>query len=133
MKEPSIFIIDKNPLQGNLVKYQLAANRFFDVWLFASVEECLYRLRKQSPDFLITEYELGDYTGDELLRMSQKISPRTQVIFFTSHDDAGFAASMLAAGARDYVVKSARMDKSINELATNIAYIHSEAPVKEEE
>jgi DNA-binding response OmpR family regulator len=126
MTEPVIFIVDTNPVHGNLVKYQLTINRYSGTWLFSSVEECLYRLRKQSPDFLITEYHLGNYSGKDLLRMALKISPRTRVLFFTSVEDAGLAESLLSEGAKDYVVKSARLESSISELVRNIEFLCSE-------
>jgi len=126
MAEPAIFIVDTNPVHGNLVKYQLTANRYTNVWLFTSVEECLYRLRKQSPDFLITEYHLGTYSGKDLLRMTLKISPATRVLFFTSVEDSTLAESLLAEGARDFIVKSGRLESSVSELVRNIEFLRSE-------
>lgn len=131
MTEPVIFIVDSNVQQGNFLKYHLNAKKFNHVWFFNSVEECLYRLRKQPPDFLITEYHLAGYTGHEFLRMACKISPKTQVLFFSSADDAAVAESLLAAGARDYVVRSGKPEKSIYELIRNIEYLHSELITKQ--
>ena len=126
MKEPVIFIVDPNLVHGNLVKYHLNVNRFPNVWLFTNVEECLYRLRKQTPDFLITEYELGKYNGRDMLRMAARISPATNIIFFTSSDDSGLAESILSEGARDYIVKTSRLETSIGELVRNIGFLRTE-------
>jgi DNA-binding NtrC family response regulator len=130
MRDPVIFIVDTNPVHGNLVKYHLTINRFTNVWLFTSVEECLYRLRKQSPDFLVSEYDLGRYNGLELLRMAGKISQGTRVVFFTSVEDAGIAHSLLAEGALDYIVKTSRLEASISELIRNLVFLKSQ-PVTE--
>jgi len=132
MGEPVIFIIDQNPIHGNMVKYQLCARRLTNVWLFTSVEECLYRLRKQQPDFLVTEYNLGAYNGGDLLRMARKISPRTAVLFFTSVDDGHTAEELLAEGASDYIVKTARLEKSIGELVKNMEFLRSETVPRQE-
>lgn len=126
MKEPAIFIVDTNPVHGNLVKYQLTISGFSNAWLFTSVEECLYRLRKQSPDFLVTEFNLGSYSGKDLLRMTLKISPGTRVLFFTSVEDAVLAESLLTEGAKDYIVKSGRLESSISELVRNIEFLRLE-------
>jgi DNA-binding response OmpR family regulator len=126
MKDPVIFIVDTNPVHGNMVKYQLSARKFSSVWLFTSVEECLYRIRKQSPDFLITEYDLGNYRGEDLLRMASKISPLTSVLFFTSFEDPAIAERLLAEGAKDYIVKTGRIEPSIAELIRNMEFLHSE-------
>lgn len=126
MKDPVIFIVDTDPVHGNMVKYQLSARKFNSVWLFTSVEECLYRLRKQTPDFLIAEYALGSYRGEDLLRMAAKISPRTSVLFFTSLEDSGLAERLLAEGAKDYIVKTGRIESSIAELIRNMEFLHSE-------
>jgi DNA-binding NarL/FixJ family response regulator len=128
MKDPVIFIVDTNLVHGNLIKYQMSARKFNNVWLFTSVEECLYRIRKQPPDFLITEYALGNYRGTDLLRMTRKISPKTSVLFFTSVEDAGLAKALLAEGARDYIVKSGRLESSIAELIRNMEFLFSEIP-----
>ena len=125
MKEPVIFIVDPNPVHGNLVKYQLTINKFTNVWLFTSVEECLYRLRKQSPDFLVSEYHLGKYNGLEMLRMSHKISPATRILFLTGMDDPSVAESLLDEGAMDYIVKTSRLEVSISELVRNIGFLRA--------
>lgn len=130
MKDPVIFIIDTNPVHGNMVKYKMTAMKLTNVWLFNSVEECLYRLRKQQPDFLISEYTLGSYRGEDLLRMARKISPQTSILFFSSVEDAGLAEKLLADGARDYIVKSGRLEESITELIRNLEFLYSEIPSK---
>ena len=115
-----------------MVKYQMSARRLSNVFFFSNAEECMYRLRKQRPDFLITEYDTGFYLGQELLRMSKTISPGTLVIFFTSSEDRGLADMLLESGASDYIVKSAPLDKSISELIRNIGFLRTETLARRE-
>jgi DNA-binding NarL/FixJ family response regulator len=131
MKDPFIFIVDPNPIHGNMVKYQLSVRKFNNLWLFSSVEECIYRLRKQQPDVLITEYSLGNYRGEEMVQMVRKISPQTIILFLTTVEDAGLAQAMLAEGARDYIVKSGHPELSITELIRNMEFLFSEIQYKE--
>lgn len=127
MTGPEIYILDRNSLHSNFLKFQLALKKFNRVMVFHSVEECIYRLRKQAaPDYLITEFDLGDYNGLEFLRMAQKLAPQTSVIFFSSMDDEVMANQVLSEGAMDYIVKRSSLDSGVKELIRNLQFIHSE-------
>lgn len=125
MTEPLIYIIDPNSVQGNLIKYHLTTHRFPNTWFFPSVEECFYRVIKQAPDFLISETQIGNYTGLQLLLMCKKISPRTRVVFFSSSDDPHLATTLLSEGATDFIVKSARLETSLSELIQNLEFVRA--------
>ncbi len=124
METPLIFVVDKNPIHRNLLKYRLESTRFADVQAFPSGEECLYRLQKHvHPDFLITSFFSGNYSGFEFLRLVQAISPSIRVIFFDIFEDHQVADMLIEAGACDYVGKTSNPDAGIAGLMKNLHYL----------
>ncbi len=124
MKKPVIFIVDKNPAQGNFIKYNLEIKRLYSVQVFSSGEECLYRMLKNvHPDFLVTSFFTDNLNGFEFLRKVREISPSIQVIFFDAFEDPQIAARLLDAGACDYVVKTNNPDGGISVLLKNLRYL----------
>jgi DNA-binding NarL/FixJ family response regulator len=127
MKPVVVFIVDKNPIHSSLLKYYLTLHRYFQVQLYHSAEECLYRLRKNiTPDYLITEYDLHDHNGFDFLRMAKQLSPSTEVLFFSTYDDPILAMRLIDAGATDYIMKTAKLEHGIQDLIKNIEFIHKE-------
>ena len=96
MKTPVIFVIDKNPIHRNLIKYNLEINKLTNVHVFPSGEECLYRLQKNViPDFLITSFFTGNHDGFDLLRSVLEISPAIRVVFFDAFEDPQLGGQLL--------------------------------------
>jgi len=111
MKTSVIFVVDKNPIHRNLVRYHLEINKCAQVQTFPSGEECLYRLQKNiRPDFLITSFFTGDRSGFDFLQSVLEIAPSTRVVFFDTFEDPQLAGKLLEAGACDYVVKTKSVD-----------------------
>lgn len=124
MNSPVVFVTDKNPIHSSLIKYHLNVNRFSNVHTFQSGEECLYRIRKNTlPDFLITDYHVGDHTGFEFLKTVRTLSPETCVIFFSAYDDPILAVRLLDSGATDYIVKTSKLEYGISELVKNLKFL----------
>ena len=127
MKSVMVFVVDKNPIHSSLLKYHLTIQQFSNVQLYHSAEECLYRLRKNVvPQYLITEYDLADHNGFDFLRMVKKISPTTQVLFFSSFDDPILAMRLIDSGATDYIMKTIKLDQGIQDLIKNIVFLQRE-------
>jgi len=127
MKSSLIFIVDKNPVHSSLLKYHLTIQRYSNVQLYHSAEECLYRLRKNVvPNFVVTEFDLADHNGFDFLRMVKKISPSTQVVFFSAIDDPILAMQLIDSGASDYIMKTGKLDYGIKDLVKNIEFLHRE-------
>jgi CheY-like chemotaxis protein len=124
MAAPLIFVVDKNPIHRNLLKFRIETARLADVQAFPSGEECLHRLRRHvHPDFLITSFFTGELNGFEFLRHVQEISPSIEVIFFDVFEDQQVAEMLIEAGACDYVAKTRDPDAGIAGLLKNLRYI----------
>ena len=127
MKTSVIFVVDKNPIHRSLIKYNLNINKFTTVYTFSSADECLYRMQKNlHPDFLITSFFTGNYSGFDFLRIILDIHPTIRVIFFDTFEDPHLAGKLIDAGASDFVVKTRDPDAGIAELLKNVRYLARE-------
>ncbi len=104
---PTIFIIDSNPVYGKLVQQYLEVADYNEILIFADAGECLKYLDLH-PDIIISEFQHADplLSGLNFLRTIKKKSPGTDVIFFTSHRDVEVAVKAIRLGAAEYIIKS---------------------------
>jgi DNA-binding NarL/FixJ family response regulator len=124
MSSPVIFVVDKNPIHRNLIRYHLELGRFARVQPFPSGEECLYRMQKgHHPDFIITSLFTGTHSAFEFLLRLRDTNPACRVIFFDSFEDHELPEKLIEAGACDYVGKTRDPDAGISELIKNIGYL----------
>jgi CheY-like chemotaxis protein len=128
MQTPRIFIVDRNPIHNSLIKYHLNINKLSQIQTFPNGQECLYRLQKNTvPDIIITDYDIGNYTGFDFLRKITDMFPEVRVVYFSSLADPVLAMKLLEAGASDFIVKTSKLENGISELLKNLKYILKEA------
>ena len=128
MQTPRIFIVDKNLIHNSLIKYHLNINKLNNVQTFPNGLECLYRLGKNTiPDFIITDYDIGNYTGLDFLKKVRDQFPEVRVIYFSSMADPVLAIKLLDEGAFDFIVKTSKLETGMTELLKNLRYILKEA------
>lgn len=128
MQTPRIFIVDRNPIHNSLIKYHLNINKIYQIQNFPNGQECLYRIEKNTaPDIIITDYDIGNYTGFDFLRKIMDMVPEVRVIYFSSLADPVLAVKLLEAGASDFIVKTSKLETGISELLKNLKYILKEA------
>lgn len=68
-------------------------------------------LRSTSIDLLLTDLQLPDTTGIELLDASKTLSSRTQTIIITGYADVSTAVEAIKKGALDYISKPFRPEE----------------------
>ena len=102
-------------------------NKIGQVSTFPNGQECLYRLEKNTvPDVIITDYDIGNYTGFDFLRKIIDTYPEVRVVYFSSLADPVLAMKLLDAGASDFLVKTSKLENGISELLKNLKYILKE-------
>lgn len=127
MNNISIFVIDRNPIHNSLIKYHLNINKFTLVYTFPNGQECLYRLQKGFiPDFIITDYDIGNYTGFDFLGKIRDRYPDLSLVYFSSIADPVLAMKLLEAGASDFIIKTSKLEAGISELLKNLKFILKE-------
>jgi DNA-binding NtrC family response regulator len=132
MKKLLVFILDRNPTQGNILKYHLSSNGFNNVILFNTLEDCIYSIHKNIiPDFILADTDIKSTTDLEFLKLIKKNNPSIKVIFFSNDEDICHISALLEAGATDYIVRVGSNHNWIHELISNLHYlIKEELPSK---
>lgn len=89
-----------------------------------SAEEALTALSKQTFDLVISDIDMGEMSGLELVPRVHALSPDTVVVMLSGNQDLEFAIRALRAGAFDYITKP--IDLRHVEASVERALQHSE-------
>jgi len=102
-------IVDDDP---DVVEWlqEVARMEGFTIARAHSLREARIELGRQRPDVLLTDLRLPDGEGIELLRELEK-PEATEVIVVTGHATVDSAVAALRAGASDYLVKPADLER----------------------
>ena len=72
---------------------------------FENADDCLTRLRQHSCELLITDIQMPDKTGMELLEEVQSFAPWIPVLMMTSYGDIPQTVRAIKSGAVDFIEK----------------------------
>lgn len=82
----------------------------------ADAAEAVEHARRLRPDVAIVDVRMPGGGGTEAARGIRLHSPGTRVIAHSAFDDVGTCNAMLAAGAHEYVVKGAGMQRILRSV-----------------
>ncbi len=107
MKNPRVFIIDKNPRYREVLKKSLESINCNDIKQYESGESC-YINNSEMADLIILDYNFGadSWNGLEFMEEYKRISPKTDFIFMSAHANMNKAVETISKGADDYILKS---------------------------
>lgn len=111
----TVILVDDHELIRHGLRRAFDRDGTFDVAGEASsVEEALCQIRRHSPDVVVTDLQLPDRTGMDLIRELRATSDSIGLVLLTMHagDDTLFAA--LEAGASALVSKEAPADDVVS-------------------
>ena len=86
-------------LLANLENYEVAATA-------SSGKEAMELLKSQDFDILVTDYELPDFSGLDIIRVAHAINPEIKVIVLSMHDDPAVVRELLQANIDSFVLKN---------------------------
>lgn len=81
-------------------------------------EDALELAQREKPDIVLLDVEMPGMEAEEVLRRILRTLPSTKIIILTMHDEPRLVRSLLAAGARAYVVKSATREELLSTVRT---------------
>ena len=102
-----LYIVDDEPVVLEIFE-MLFANEPYDVSSFATGSEALQRIRQEGVDVLLTDKNLPDVGGLELLRAAREKDPDSQTILITGYASLETALEAFQLGAFDYILKPPR-------------------------
>jgi len=86
-------------LLSGLADYEVAATA-------SSGKEAIELLKSQDFDILVTDYELPDFSGLDIIRVAHSINPDIKVIVLSMHDDPSVVRELLQANIDSFVLKN---------------------------
>ncbi|MBF0504433.1 MAG: sigma-54-dependent Fis family transcriptional regulator [Candidatus Omnitrophica bacterium] len=100
----SILIVDDEPLIRRSL-YEILKISGYDTHMAASAEEAINLFENKKFDIVITDLQLPQLSGLELIIFIKKISPATEVILVTGYGSIETAVEAMKKGAFDYITK----------------------------
>lgn len=101
---PKIMVVDDEEHILSLFKMVLE-NEGYDIVCVSSGEECLRRIKKESPDLILLDIMMPGMSGIDVMEKARKISPDTIIIVVTAHASLDSAISAVHYGAGGYILK----------------------------
>jgi len=102
--KPRILLIDDDASLRRVTEYNLSSAGFSVVGA-ASGKEGLALFRKHDPDLVITDVQLGDMNGLQILAAVKKESPITPVLVITAFGSIELAVKAMQEGAFTFLAK----------------------------
>lgn len=107
---PKALIIDDEKFTLELFEFEFKAQGF-DVTTASSGSQGIENLKKQDFDVVLTDLNMPDISGIEMVKNSKAIRPHTEIIVVTGDDSSEKAVEAIREGAFDYILKPVDFDK----------------------
>jgi DNA-binding NtrC family response regulator len=103
-------IIDDESFTLELFEYELKAQGF-EVTTASSGTQGIDALKKHDFDVVLTDLNMPDISGIEMVKNSRAIRPFTEILVVTGDDSSEKAVEAIREGAFDYILKPVDFDK----------------------
>jgi DNA-binding NarL/FixJ family response regulator len=117
-----VFIVDDHQLFIDGLKSLF--NRVTDITVVGealSAKECLEKLKNMDVEVLVTDINMPNMKGDELVGFVKRLYPKIRILTLSMHDDYGHIDTMIRAGVLGYVLKNT----GAKELQEAIRFVYS--------
>jgi two-component system nitrate/nitrite response regulator NarL len=106
MAKHSILLVDDHRILLDGVRNLLLSSPDFEVKDTAtSGRNALQLMKSNEYDILVTDYELPELTGLELIRAAKSVLPDMKIVVLSMHDDPSIVKELLRAGVNGYILK----------------------------
>ncbi len=106
MEQPRLLIIDDDPEISGYMKTMLTLDApHFRIDILESARECLEYLKKNEVDCILSDYQMPDMSGMELLETLRSGGSDIPFIFITGQGSEEVAREAFKIGANDYFTK----------------------------
>ncbi len=103
-------VIDDDKIALDLFTFHLNSAGY-DLTTAENGKDGMRFVRENEYDVVLTDLNLPDMTGIDMVRESKKVSPNTEIIVVTGHDSTETAVEAIRLGARDYILKPIDFEK----------------------
>ncbi len=113
---PTVLVVDDSPIDRKLAVGILQKQADLTVDSAAHGAAALQRAAHQVPDVVVTDLQMPEMSGLELVRAMRGRFPQVPVVLMTAHGSEEIAVQALEQGAASYVAKA----KLADELAETV-------------
>ena len=117
----TVLIADDHDVIRRGVEVLLESSHFRVVATAATVAQLIRLARKHKPDVLLLDVRLGDEDGLDAIRQVRSATLKTRIVIFSAFDNPTYVARAVAAGANDYLLKTADRDTLLAALDNAVA------------
>ncbi|MFC7077621.1 ATP-binding response regulator [Haloarcula halophila] len=120
-------VVDDSDFFAEMTADTLSEKHGIDATAVNNPESALERIRAESFDCVVSDYEMPEMDGLELLRSIRQFEPTLPFILLTGRGDEETASEAIAAGVADYLLKLEVVeDKQYGRLANRIENVVSQ-------
>lgn len=114
----NILIVDDEPLICKGLSNLLSTSGLAISQLFTAHNgyEAMDYLRMEEIDLLITDIQMGEMSGIELMHQAKMIKPWLQAIVVSAHETFQYAQLAIRLGAKDYLIKPLNSDQFLDSV-----------------
>jgi CheY-like chemotaxis protein len=119
-----VMIVDDEPIVGKRLKPALSKIGV-EVEYFQDPKEALARLGEQSFDVVVTDMQMEEVNGLQILEHVMKTAPATRVVLITGYGSVEVARAALSKGAFDFISKPFRpsaLRSVVNKAALSLGF-----------
>lgn len=116
MNEYNIMILDDEEAATALLKTKLELAGLNRIDTFTDPVQAIAMFRNKKYHILLTDMDMPEMDGIEVLRKVKQFDPMTQVIMMTGNSTIDRTLTCLELGANDYVLKPFKSDENILEV-----------------
>ncbi len=117
----TVLIADDHEVIRRGVEVLLESSHFRVVASAATVAQLVQLARKHKPDVVLLDVRLGDEDGLDAIRRVRSAAPKTRSVVFSAFDNPTYVARAVAAGANDYLLKTADRETLLAALDNAVA------------
>lgn len=130
----NVLVVDDEPLickglAGLLTSSGLAIDGITTAY---SGQEALDYIRMGDIDLLVTDIQMGEMNGIELMQQAKIVKPWVQTIIISAHETFQYAQRALQLGAKDYLVKPLNSEQFLDSVRSVLLKMDRPAPQVEQ-
>ena len=122
----SILVVDDSVVDRQLIKGLLAKDTGFNVGTAENPSDALSQLSNSDFDLVVTDLQMPDRDGLDLVRSMRMEFPELPAILVTAHGSEKIAAQALVEGAAGYVPKNELGEKLVQTVRNTLLLMEAE-------
>lgn len=117
----TVLLVDDSAVDRRLAGGLLGKNTMLSVEFAENGARALEMLKQKAPDLIVTDLQMPELDGLQLIKQVRTRFPRVPVILMTAHGSEELAVEALEQGAANYVPKSQLPDKLLDTVEQVLA------------